>query len=137
MANTIPLTSMSYVDGIITANFSLAAGETLSLWGFTSNRPPYLVVATPQTCDNSFACDSYVVPNLPGDYNFDGRRALAADYVVWRKSDGTQAGFNLCVPISACLSSAGSGAGPLMTSQEHLRPRCRSQCQWCCWPSGA
>jgi hypothetical protein len=31
---------------------------------------------------------------LAGDYNGDGT-VDAADYVVWRKTDGTQAGFNL------------------------------------------
>jgi hypothetical protein len=30
---------------------------------------------------------------LPGDYNHDGS-VDAADYVVWRKSDGTQDGYN-------------------------------------------
>ena len=36
-----------------------------------------------------------VVPgmNLPGDYNLDGM-VDAADYVVWRKTDGTQGGYN-------------------------------------------
>jgi hypothetical protein len=36
-----------------------------------------------------------VVPgmDLPGDYNLDGT-VDAADYVVWRKSDGTQGGYN-------------------------------------------
>jgi hypothetical protein len=36
-----------------------------------------------------------VVPgmNLPGDYNLDGT-VDAADYVVWRKTDATQGGYN-------------------------------------------
>jgi hypothetical protein len=36
-----------------------------------------------------------VVPgmDLPGDYNLDGT-VDAADYVVWRKTDGTQGGYN-------------------------------------------
>jgi hypothetical protein len=36
-----------------------------------------------------------VVPgmNLSGDYNLDGI-VDAADYVVWRKNDGTQGGYN-------------------------------------------
>ena len=36
-----------------------------------------------------------VVPgmDLPGDYNLDGT-VDAADYVVWRKSDGTQGGYD-------------------------------------------
>jgi hypothetical protein len=34
-----------------------------------------------------------VVNQIPGDYNLDGT-VDAADYVVWRKSDGTQDGYN-------------------------------------------
>ena len=34
-----------------------------------------------------------IVPTLPGDFNDDGT-VDAADYVVWRKTDGTQAGYN-------------------------------------------
>jgi hypothetical protein len=30
---------------------------------------------------------------LPGDFNDDGK-VDAADYVVWRKTDGTQPGYN-------------------------------------------
>ena len=33
------------------------------------------------------------IPELPGDFNHDGT-VDAADYVVWRKSDGTQAGYD-------------------------------------------
>ena len=32
-------------------------------------------------------------PSLPGDFNHDGT-VDAADYVVWRKTDGTPAGYN-------------------------------------------
>ena len=32
--------------------------------------------------------------NLPGDHNLDGT-VDAADYVVWRKSDGTPIGYEL------------------------------------------
>jgi hypothetical protein len=32
-------------------------------------------------------------PSLPGDFNGDGS-VDAADYVVWRKADGTQAGYD-------------------------------------------
>jgi uncharacterized membrane protein len=34
-----------------------------------------------------------LAPTLPGDFNQDGT-VDAADYVVWRKTDGTQAGFD-------------------------------------------
>jgi hypothetical protein len=33
-------------------------------------------------------------PGIPGDYNHDGR-VDAADYLVWRKNDGTQAGYDV------------------------------------------
>jgi hypothetical protein len=37
---------------------------------------------------------SVIVPDdLPGDFNSDGR-VDAADYVVWRKTDGTQEGYD-------------------------------------------
>jgi probable HAF family extracellular repeat protein len=35
---------------------------------------------------------SLLLPDLPGDFNFDGN-VDAADYVVWRKTDGTPAGY--------------------------------------------
>ena len=34
-----------------------------------------------------------VIEGLPGDYNQDGT-VDSADYVVWRKTDGTQSGFD-------------------------------------------
>jgi T5SS/PEP-CTERM-associated repeat protein len=37
---------------------------------------------------------SVIAAELPGDYNDDGN-VDAADYVVWRKTDGTQPGYNL------------------------------------------
>jgi probable HAF family extracellular repeat protein len=36
---------------------------------------------------------SLLPPDLPGDFNFDGS-VDAADYVVWRKTDGTPDGYN-------------------------------------------
>ena len=33
-------------------------------------------------------------PGIPGDFNFDGF-VDAADYVTWRKTDGTPAGYNV------------------------------------------
>jgi hypothetical protein len=33
-------------------------------------------------------------PPLEGDYNLDGT-VDAADYVVWRKNDGTQSGYDI------------------------------------------
>jgi hypothetical protein len=51
-------------------------------------------------------------PGLQGDYNGDGK-VDAADYVVWRKNDGTLAGFNTWRGnFGAMMGSGGSvGAG--------------------------
>jgi hypothetical protein len=49
---------------------------------------------------------------LPGDFNFDGA-VDAADYIVWRKIDGTQAGYDLWranFGAVSLLGEAGSGA---------------------------
>ena len=48
-----------------------------------------------------------VSTSLPGDYNHDGK-VDAADYVVWRKSNGSQSGYNTW--RSHFGQSAGSGA---------------------------
>jgi hypothetical protein len=64
------------------------------------------------------AYESQGVPSFPaGDYNHNGI-ADAADYVVWRKIDGTPAGYNLwrtnfgntTVPVTSAGSGAGNGA---------------------------
>ena len=46
---------------------------------------------------------------LPGDYNYDGT-VDAADYVVWRKTDGTPAGYNLWRTHFGQTAGTGSGA---------------------------
>jgi hypothetical protein len=46
---------------------------------------------------------------LPGDFNLDGV-VDAADYVVWRKNDGTQAGFDLWRAHFGETGGSGSGA---------------------------
>jgi hypothetical protein len=46
---------------------------------------------------------------LPGDYNFDGT-VDSADYVVWRKYDGTQAGYNTWRTNFGRTVGNGSGA---------------------------
>jgi hypothetical protein len=50
-----------------------------------------------------------LVAVLPGDYNFDGS-VDAADYVVWRKSDGTQEGYDAWQANFGQIA-AGGGAG--------------------------
>jgi hypothetical protein len=80
--------------------FSPAAGQTFDLlnWGSLSgafsaiNLPtmPGLAWDTSQLLTGMLR----VVPaGLPGDYNRDGV-VDAADYVVWRESDGSQGGYN-------------------------------------------
>ncbi|MEX2308098.1 MAG: choice-of-anchor tandem repeat NxxGxxAF-containing protein [Pirellulales bacterium] len=50
---------------------------------------------------------------VPGDYNADGT-VNAADYVVWRKTDGTQAGYNLWrTYFGATVTAGGSPAGAI------------------------
>ena len=83
---------------------------------------------------------------LDGDYNGDGR-VDAADYVVWRKTDGTPAGFNLWRANFGNM--LGSGAGAVGSSQVPepsmfvlaliltcglLGTRCRSNCLVTCQP---
>jgi hypothetical protein len=46
---------------------------------------------------------------IPGDYNNDGK-VDAADYVVWRKTDGTPVGYNTWRTNFGRTSGAGSGA---------------------------
>jgi len=43
--------------------------------------------------DEAFAAFIPIALDLPGDFNFDGN-VDAADYVVWRKTDGTPDGYN-------------------------------------------
>ncbi|MEX0611541.1 MAG: hypothetical protein WD229_05445, partial [Pirellulales bacterium] len=46
---------------------------------------------------------------LPGDFNFDGS-VDAADYVVWRKNDGTPGGYNTWRANFGATAGGGSGA---------------------------
>jgi T5SS/PEP-CTERM-associated repeat protein len=52
---------------------------------------------------------SVIGSGLPGDYNQDGR-VDAADYVVWRKNDATQAGYNLWRTNFGRTAGSGTGA---------------------------
>ena len=54
-----------------------------------------------------------VAPVLPGDYNHNGI-VDAADYVVWRKTDGSPAGYNLWRTNFG--RTAGSGAAAIMNT---------------------
>jgi hypothetical protein len=59
---------------------------------------------------------SVIVPiGLPGDFNSDGK-VDAADYVVWRKTDGSQPGYDewrANVGRTAGASAAGQAAGAI------------------------
>jgi hypothetical protein len=57
---------------------------------------------------------------LPGDYNHDGS-VDAADYVVWRKSDGTQDGYNTWRTNFG--RTAGGGAMSMAAVPERWRTR--------------
>jgi len=53
---------------------------------------------------------------LDGDYNDDGR-VDAADYVVWRKNDGSPAGYSLWrTNFGRSLAGSAAGAGLAATS---------------------
>jgi hypothetical protein len=56
--------------------------------------------------------DVNISVSLPGDFNFDGS-VDAADYVVWRKTDGSQAGYNLW---RANFGRVASGSGTAESS---------------------
>ena len=63
--------------------------------------------------DVNYTADSVslavVAPGLPGDYNQDGA-VDAADYIVWRKNDGTSEGYNTWRANFGQPSGSGSGA---------------------------
>jgi hypothetical protein len=53
---------------------------------------------------------SLVAPELHGDYNDDGK-VDAADYVVWRKNDGTQSDYDMWRANFGRNDDNNSGAG--------------------------
>ncbi len=55
------------------------------------------------------------LPGLPGDFNHDGI-VNAADYVVWRKTDGTQPGYNNWRANFGRSAGGGLGAAPAVTA---------------------
>jgi hypothetical protein len=50
-----------------------------------------------------------IAENLPGDFNADGR-VDAADYVVWRKTDGSQSGYDTWRAQFGEMSGSGSSS---------------------------
>ena len=58
-----------------------------------------------------FSTYSFVAVTLPGDFNLDGI-VDAADYVTWRKFDGTQEGYDTWRANFGAVSLAiGAGSG--------------------------
>jgi hypothetical protein len=53
--------------------------------------------------------DVHLIPAPPGDYNIDGA-VDAADYVLWRKTDGTSPGYEAWREHFGALPGAGTGA---------------------------
>jgi hypothetical protein len=72
--------------------------------------------------DRAFLIDvNSLLDSLPGDYNGDGT-VDAADYIVWRKTNGTQTGYAAWRSHFGLSLSSGSGAAgyPLGASAEPL-----------------
>jgi hypothetical protein len=59
---------------------------------------------------------SVVTPPASGDFNGNGT-VDAADYVVWRKTDGTQAGYNLWRSQFGLPVGSGSGSAESLSTQ--------------------
>ncbi len=91
------------LDVSLTGGFLPQAGNSFDIlnWGALSGSFSSLQLPTlggPLAWDTSQLYTSGVLavaaPALPGDFNFDGT-VDAADYVVWRKTIGTQDGYNV------------------------------------------
>ena len=96
--------------------FTPSAGQSFDLlnWGstsgtFSSINLPTLAGLTWNTSQlYTTGTLSVTSAGIPGDFNNDGK-VDAADYVVWRKTDGTPAGYN--VWRAHFGQTAGSGSG--------------------------
>jgi hypothetical protein len=71
--------------------------------------------------------DASALIRIPGDFNNNGT-VDAADYVVWRKTDGMQDGYNLWRMnfgrTSGASAMLGSTAPPVRLSPNHQAPPC-------------
>jgi hypothetical protein len=111
LAGTLKL---SLLDGFTPTHgqsFPLFEGAISSITGaFDSIIAPTFNGLTPsvvQSAESVFIQVGEAI-NLPGDFNLDGA-VDAADYVMWRKTDGTEAGFDTWQ--SQFGGPAGSGFG--------------------------
>ena len=84
----------SYMNPLLVENGGRTVYFTMSLW---EPYDVYLVKAT------------FITSTDFGDYNQDGF-VDAADYVVWRKTDGTQAGYDIWRANFGATLGVGSGA---------------------------
>jgi hypothetical protein len=83
----------------------LSLGNAFSVGGAQNLRFYY---AGPEATMLREGLVSYVTtPGIPGDFNEDGK-VDAADYVVWRKTDGTPTGYNLWRTNFGRTSGSGS-----------------------------
>jgi hypothetical protein len=95
--------------------FLPAAGDVFDIldWGNLSGAFDTLQLPDIDTALNWNASRLYVDGTLrvgiSGDYNLDGSVG-AADYVVWRKTDGTQPGYNTWRANFGRTAAGGSGA---------------------------
>ena len=96
-------------------NTGAGSAETLS--GLTlPSAGQYFVRVTGATADSvqlyDLALSVAAIPGLPGDYNRNNF-VDAADYVTWRKNDGTQAGYETW---RANFGTPSSGSGRLLSA---------------------
>ena len=105
---------LTFAPGVDVATQS---GRTIDLFDWTGVTPTgAFTVSSPYTWNltNLYTTGEVTltaVPSLPGDFNNDGT-VDAADYVVWRKTDGTPAGYNTWRTHFGAVSLAiGAGSG--------------------------
>jgi len=104
-------------------NIATQSGRTIDLFNWTGVAPTgAFTISSPYTWDlsNLYTTGEVTLtaaPSLPGDFNLDGS-VDAADYVVWRKTGGTPAGYNTWRANFGQPSGSGSVAGANATVPE-------------------
>jgi hypothetical protein len=66
---------------------------------------------------DSVVLSNFLAAAIPGDYNQNGT-VDAADYVVWRKTDGTQTGYNIWRTNFGEPGGSGSAASATASAPE-------------------
>jgi hypothetical protein len=107
-----------------------ASGYAGNSFSYNTTPNPWGQSTAPLTGFDKYTIDLYVdfawtaltlvgapIPGLPGDYNTDGT-VDAADYVVWRKNEGTQGGYNSWRAHFGETAGSGSGANANATIPE-------------------